>query len=78
MLIHLVIITSATPAPAFTLLLDMNDDVHAAVLEELVGAFADVFEICGGGGNDVDHAENAPLFGGMIVVVVVVVMVVGV
>lgn len=79
-LVHLVIVTSATPTSAFALLLDVDDDIHAAVFEELVGALADVFDIGGRRSDDVNHAEDAPWFVGMgmFVVVIVVVMVVGV
>ena len=56
----------------------MHNNLHASVLQELDGAVADVFEVGGAGGDDVDDAEDA-LFGwgvGVVVVVVIVVVVV--
>jgi hypothetical protein len=69
--------SAATPAPALAFLLDMHNEVHAAALEELDCALADVLDVCGVRGDDVDHAED-PLLAGCVAVVVVVVVVVDV
>jgi hypothetical protein len=55
----------------------VHDDVHAAVLEELDGALAHVFGVCGAGRDDVNDTEDA-LFARRVSMVVVVVVVVGV
>jgi uncharacterized protein (DUF983 family) len=59
----------------------MYHNLHAPIFQELHGPYADVFEICDAGGDDVDYAEDALLVGVRVIVVVmsmVVSMVVGV
>ena len=51
--------TTSTPTPSLSLFLNMHYDLHTSIFQELNGAFADVFEICGTGGDDVYHAEDA-------------------
>ena len=67
--------TATAPAPSFAFLLDMHNDFHASVFEELNRAYADVFEVCGAGGDDVDYAEDALFVRGVGVVVVMVMIV---
>jgi uncharacterized membrane protein len=53
------LVAAAAPAPSFAFSLYMYNDFHAAVFEELHGAHADVFEVCGMRGDDVDDTEDA-------------------
>jgi hypothetical protein len=70
------LVAAAAPAASFAFSLYVHDDFHAAVFEELDGAYAHVFEICGVRGDDVDDAEDALFVRGVRMVMVVVVVIV--
>ncbi|CBX95987.1 predicted protein [Plenodomus lingam JN3] len=47
---------TTTPTASFAFIFDMHDDVHTLALEKLHGALADVFEVGGARGDDVNDA----------------------
>jgi hypothetical protein len=53
----------------------MHNEIHVAALEELDRALADVLDVCGVRGDDVNHAEDSLLAGCVAVFMVVVVIV---
>jgi hypothetical protein len=54
----------------------MHNEIHVAALQELDRALADVFDVGGVRGDDVDHAEDSLLAGCVAVFMVVVVVVI--
>jgi hypothetical protein len=67
--------SATTPAPPLAFFLDVHNEIHVAALQELDRALADVLDVCGVRGDDVDHAEDSLLAGCVAVFVVVVVIV---
>lgn len=65
-------VAAAAPAASIAFPLDVDNNVHIPALEELDGAFAHVFEVCGLSGDDVDDAEDSLLSGSVAVIVVMV------
>ena len=76
MLLQCLICLHATAAPtsSFTFLLNMHDNLHAAVFEELNCAHPHVFKVCGVRGDDVDDAEDT-LRVRCVAVIVIVIMI---